>query len=176
MWLQKHKVTPGSNNKAGRAPKILRPRVSTWLVTGAQWGWVCSLVSAFNLCSQTHTDTGLKRCGRSKRTTNCNTPGMGLLVWKQVLPAVKTCCHSQTEEVSLRAAEQRLRGWETSNCHHSSLQQVLPAHGHSSRPVLKKSFCKCHTLGKIVPPSILVWEPRNPGLGSYLRDIKPENK
>lgn len=33
MCLQKHKLTPDSKNRAGRAAKLLRSTVSTWLVT-----------------------------------------------------------------------------------------------------------------------------------------------
>lgn len=105
MCLQKHNLTPDSNNKAGRAAKTLRSTVSTWQVTSTQSGWVCSLISAFTLCSHTQTQLiiGLERRGRSKTATNCSIRD-GAADLQDMLPALRTCCHSQTEKVSLSRA------------------------------------------------------------------------
>lgn len=131
MCLQKHKLTPDSNNRAGRAAKLLRSTVSTWLVTRCP-AWLglfpdFSLHSLFSHSNPRWCWPGEMWEKQNSTKQQHSQSGMAWLVHKQVLPAIKVCYHTQTEKVSLMAAEQRLKDWGTSNSHHNSLQQVLPA-------------------------------------------------
>lgn len=73
-WLQTQII------KQEEQPKYSGPLWAPGWSLGTQCGRVCSLISAFTLCShtQTHADTGLERCGRSKTATNSNSPRDGV--------------------------------------------------------------------------------------------------
>lgn len=172
MCLQKHKLTPDSNNKAGRAAKTLRSTVSTWQVT--EWLGLLPDFSLYSLLSHPNPHWYWPGEMWEKQTaTNCNIRDGAADLQASAASSQDMLSLTDREGVT-DGAEQSLEDWGTSlpslSSHHSSLQQVLPPHGHSSRPVLKTHISKSHTLGKTVPTAILVWEPRNPILASYLRE------
>lgn len=171
-WLQTQKI------EQEEQPNYSGPLWAPGWSPDAQRGWVCSLISVFTLCShtQTHTDAGLERCGRSKTAPNSNIHSQGRRCW-----FTSKCCQLSRCAITHRQRRcrwwQPSRGWKTEGhpipTTAASSRSCQP--GHSLRPVLKIRICKCHTLGQIVPASILVWASRNPILGSYLREIlKPE--
>lgn len=82
MCLQKHKLTPDSYNKPGKAAKILRSTVSTWLVT--RYTMWLGLFPDFSLYSVLTLKPTLILAWRdvreAKHQQTATSPGMGLLV------------------------------------------------------------------------------------------------